>query len=207
MNTIDGYTFTEPVKLSDDDLTALYESNGLFARVIDTPAEEATRRPPVPRSSQDRAAVQLFSEGLDALEWDTQALTAVRWARLFGGSIAVILIDDGGRLEDPLKPERVRSIDAMRVYPRSQVQTDFSQDGKPERFHVSSMYGSFTVHESRCLTFHNETAPELSASTAFRFWGIPEYYRIGEAVQRAALASEAAGYICASCLSGARACR
>lgn len=190
MNTIDGYTFAEPVKLSDDDLTALYESNGLFARVIDTPAEEATRRPPVLRSSQDRAAVQLFSEGLDALEWDTQALTAVRWARLFGGSIAVILIDDGGRLEDPLKPERVRSIDAMRVYPRAQVQTDFSQDGKPERFHVSSMYGSFTVHESRCLTFHNETAPELSASTAFRFWGIPEYYRIGEAVQRAALASE-----------------
>lgn len=186
---MDGYAFRPPVMLSDDTLTALYEGSGLFARIIDTPAEEATRRPPVLRG--DRDAAEVVREGLDCLAWEEQALTAVRWARLFGGSIAVMLVDDGGRLEDPLRMERVRSVDNLRVYSRSQISVDLSQ-AQPERFHVSSRYGDFTVHESRCLIFRNDPMPELSESPMFQFWGVPEAYRISAAVDRAALASEQA---------------
>lgn len=186
---MDEYTFCPPVRLSDDTLTALYEGNGLFAKIIDTPAEEATRRPPVLRS--DRDAAEVVRARLDCLAWEEQALTAVRWARLFGGSIAVMLVDDGGRLEDPLQEERVRSVDDLRVYARSQVSVDLSQ-AQPEYFHVSSRYGDFTVHESRCLLFRNDPMPELSESPLFQFWGVPEAYRISAAVERAALASEQA---------------
>ena len=175
--------------LSDDTLTALYEGNGLFAKIIDTPAEEATRQLPVLRGDKD--AAEIVREGLDCLAWEEQALTAVRWARLFGGSIAVMLVDDGGRLEDPLRMERVRSVDDLRVYPRSQVSVDLTQ-AQPEYFHVSSRYGDFTVHESRCLLFRNDPMPELTESPLFQFWGVPEAYRISAAVDRAALASEQA---------------
>lgn len=186
---MDGYTFRPPATLSDASLTTLYESNGLFAKIIDTPAEEATRRPPVLRGDKD--AAEIVREELDCLAWEEQALTAVRWARLFGGSIAVMLVDDGGRLEDPLRVERVRSVDDLRVYPRSQISVDLSQ-AQPEYFHVSSRYGDFTVHESRCLLFQNDPMPELSESSLFQFWGVPEAYRISAAVDRAALTSEQA---------------
>ncbi len=139
----------------------------------------------------DRDATEVVSEGLDCLAWEEQALTAVRWARLFGGSIAVMLVDDGGRLEDPLRVERVRSVDDLRIYSRSQVSVDLSQ-AQPEYFHVSSRYGDFTVHESRCLIFRNDPMPELSESSLFQFWGVPEAYRISAAVDRAALTSEQA---------------
>ena len=42
-------------------------------------------------------------------------MTAIRWARLFGGSIAVMLINDGGRLEDPLNLRNIKSIDDILV--------------------------------------------------------------------------------------------
>lgn len=186
---MDGYTFRPPVMLSDDTLTALYEGNGLFAKIIDIPAEETTRR--LPALCGDKDAAEIVRDGLDCLAWEEQALTAVRWARLFGGSIAVMLVDDGGRLEDPLKVERVQSVDDLRVYPRSQVSVDLSQ-AQPEYFHVSSRYGDFTVHESRCLLFRNDPMPESSESPLFQFWGVPEAYRISAAVDRAALASEQA---------------
>ena len=186
---MDGYTFRPPVMLSDDTLTALYEGNGLFAKIIDTPAEDATRRPPVLRG--DRDAAEVVREELDCLAWEEQSLTAVRWARLFGGSIMVMLVDDGGRLEDPLRMERVRSVDDLRVYARSQVSIDLTQ-AQPEYFRVSSRYGDFTMHESRCLLFRNDPMLELSESPLFQFWGVPEAYRISAAVDRAALASEQA---------------
>ena len=36
-------------------------------------------------------------ECLDELEWEEKAATAIKWARLYGGSIIVMLIDDGQR--------------------------------------------------------------------------------------------------------------
>lgn len=35
-----------------------------------------------------------------------------------------------------------------------------SKFGQPEFYYVSSIYGSFIVHESRCLVFRNGVLPE-----------------------------------------------
>lgn len=183
---MDNFIFAPQKRIDDGDLIALYEGNGLFAKIIDTPAEEATRRSPTLRGNKCTAA--FVADELGRLEWDEQALTAVRWARLFGGAIAVMLVDDGGRLEDPLRVEHVKSVADLRIFSRSQIETELVDD-QPEYFHIASMYGGFTAHASRCLTFRNDRAPELSENTVFHLWGIPEFYRVNEAVQRAALAS------------------
>ena len=74
---MDGYTFHPPVMLSDDTLTALYEGNGLFAKIIDIPAEEATRRLPALCGNKD--AAEIVRDGFDCLAWEEQALTADGW--------------------------------------------------------------------------------------------------------------------------------
>ena len=58
-----------------------------------------------------------------------------------------------------------------------------SKFGQPEFYYVSSVYGSFRVHESRCLVFRNGVLPEQTSNSIYRFWGMPEYVRIRRALR------------------------
>lgn len=193
------YKFVAEPEYPDELLTMFYEGNGLFAKIIDTPAEEAVKHGFELDDVKDSELVDFYEEALDELDWEETAMTAIKWARLFGGSIAVMLINDGRGLEEPLDWRRIRSIDDIRVYDRSVIQPDYSslflydphnpfrtrgsRLGMPEWYDVFSRYGSFRVHESRCLTFQNGILPENTRSTTYQMWGIPEYVRIHRAVR------------------------
>ncbi len=167
----ESYEFVAEPVIPDTSLTIQYEDNGLFAKIIDTPAEEAVKHG--------------FNLGLKD---DT-----INGARLYGGSIIVMLIDDGRGLEEPVDWNNIRSIDELRVYERAVVQPDYaslyssdpmravrnraSKFAMPEYYYVNSQYGSFTVHESRCLVFRNGILPERVTNPVYRFWGTPEYVR------------------------------
>lgn len=202
------YHFEREPDIPDDVLTMVYEGNGLFAKIIDTPAEEAIKHGFTLKDVSDQNVEDFYVEALDELDWEEVAMTAIRWARLFGGSIAVMLINDGGRLEDPLNWRNIKSIDDIRVYERAIVQPDYqsmysydpsdpfrtrgSRLGMPEFYQVSSRYGNFTVHDSRCLVFQNGILPENATNSLYQLWGIPEYVRIRRALKDAELAHESA---------------
>lgn len=93
-----------------------------------------------------------------------------------------MMIDDGGGLDEPLNLGNIRGIDEIRVYDRSIAIPDYTSIYKldpssnlssrtgssrfrhrflePEFYDVASIYGSFRVHESRCLV--SATARSLS---------------------------------------------
>lgn len=71
--------------------------------------------------------------------------------------------------------------------------TRASRLGTPERYHVYSKYGNFTVHESRCLIFPNGILPENTTHSTYEFWGMPEYIRIRRAIRDTELAHSNAG--------------
>ena len=203
-DTTEHYQFHADPEVPDSQLTEFYENNGLFAKIIDAPAEEAVKHGFEMKGS-DEEIEDLYKEALNKLEWEETAITSIKWARLFGGSLAVMLIDDGGSLEDPVNWQEIKSIDDMRVYDRSIVVPDEtsiytsntygdpfnatnSKLGYPEYYNVFSMYGTFRVHESRCLIFRNGVLSERSSNPIYRQWGIPEYMRISRAVRDAEVA-------------------
>lgn len=202
------YEYQREPDVPDDVLTMIYESNGLFSKIIDTPAEEAVKHGFTLKDVSDQNVIDFYEEALDELNWEETAMQAIRWARLFGGSIAVMLINDGGNLEDPLNWNNIQSIDDIRVYERAVVQPDYSsmfnydpQDpfrtrgsrlGMPEYYQVFSKYGNFTVHDSRCLVFQNGVLPENATNSIYQIWGIPEYIRLKRALQDAELAHTSA---------------
>ncbi len=204
----EAYQFVPEVTVPDESLTVFYEGNGLFAKIIDAPAEEALKHGFVLDDVSDQEVEDFYREALDELDWEETAMTAVKWARLFGGSLAVMLINDGRGLEEPLDWKNIKSIDDIRVYDRSVIQPDYnsmfhydpsdpfrtrgSRLGMPEFFHVYSKYGNFTVHESRCLVFQNGILPENSTNSIYQFWGMPEYIRINRAIQDAEIAHRSA---------------
>ena len=164
----------------DYDLAEKYQYNGLFSKIIDRPAEEALKHG-MKYNVGDPQLEEFLDDALDRLDWEDKATTAIRWARLFGGSIIVMLLDDGGGLEEPVNWQDVRSVEELRVYERAIVQPDPDtyRTGKATYFDVSSTYGGFfRVHRSRCLVFKNGSLPEFGAPQQYFYWGLPEYIRI-----------------------------
>lgn len=193
------YKYESEDPVMDDELERFYEGNGLFARIIDLPAEEAVKHGFEIKDLAEGKTKDFFDECLDELDWDENCMTAVKWARLFGGSIAVMLIDDGRGLEEELDWDHIKSIDEIKIYDRTLLVPDYasiykyesndpsgargSRLGLPESYMVTSKYGTFTVHESRCLIFQNGVLPERTTNEIYQMWGIPEYLRIHRAIR------------------------
>lgn len=166
--------------IPDYDLAEKYQYNGLFSKIIDRPAEEALKHG-IEYNTSDQTLADFLDDALDRLDWEEKATTAIRWARLFGGAVMVMLLDDGRGLEEPVNWQDIRSVEELRVYERAIVQPDPDcyLTGKAEYFDISSTYGGFfRVHRSRCLVFKNGSLPEYGAPQQYFYWGLPEYVRI-----------------------------
>lgn len=188
-----AYQFAKEATTVDMMLAQQYEVDGLFARIIDLPAEEAVKHG-FDLGLTSPEAQACIDDALDNLNWEEKAATAIKWARLFGGAIIVMLIDDGRGIDEPLDWQNIASIDELLVYDRSIITPDeahlysyMSQEmfgkwrprlGEPEFYQVSSIYGTFVVHASRCLILRNGILPERTMQANYRYFGMPEYERI-----------------------------
>lgn len=199
-----AYQYNQENITDDMELVRLYEGNGLFTKIIDRPSEEAVKHG-LDIDFGDEDISEYVDDRLDVLEFEDKFATAEKWARLYGGSIIVMLVDDGRGLEEPLDWNNVRSIEELRVFERAVVQPDYTslyssrfsdtlgtgrKFGEPEYYHVNSIYGYFTVHRSRCLVFRNGRLPEQTTSALYRYWGIPEYVKIKRALRECVTSHE-----------------
>ena len=205
-DTSEHYYFRAESAVTDDALSAFYEGNGLFAKIIDSPAEEAVKNGFEVVGISHKGTEDFYRTAIDALKFEEAFSTAIKWARLFGGALAVMLIDDGRGIDEPLDWNKIRSIDEIVIYDRSVVQPDTgtmftysaqnpfkirTRSGMPEYFTVYSKHGTFKVHESRCLIFRNGRLPENCSNSNYRLWGAPEYIRLRKAVENAEISNSA----------------
>ena len=120
-----AYEYNSDGYVPDITLTLQYETNGLFSKIIDAPAEEAVKHGfTLGLKSPD--VEKYIADMLDRLEWEEKASTAIKWARLYGGAIGVMLIDDGRGIDEPLNWQRIRNIEEICVFDRSTVTPDYS---------------------------------------------------------------------------------
>lgn len=187
-----AYQWQNSGMIPDMLLTEQYAANGLFTKIVDMPAEEAVKHG-FDLGLKGSEVQTYIDDMLDMLDWEDNASTAIKWARLYGGALGVMFINDGGGLYDPLNWDNITDIDEIRVYERAVIMPDYtglytyapndqkSNSGKfgmPERYLVQSLFGQFWVHESRCLIFRNGILPERTHQPLYRFWGTPEYVKI-----------------------------
>ena len=154
-----------PRLLQYTELEGLYEGDGFARRIIDLPAEEMVRAGYDIDGVDEDSEIRAELEGIHALE---KLCDALRWSALYGGSIVVMLINDGGTLEEPLVVEKAKSLEQLRVYDRWQVthhqkylDPNDMRFGKTQLFMVSPIEGSpYIVHESRCIVFDGTPVPD-----------------------------------------------
>lgn len=194
-----AYGYMAETLIPDETLTTHYESNGLFAKIIDIPAQEAVKKG-FHLNIEDENVEEYIQKRVKKVGWSVNAEQALKWSRLYGGAIGVMILNDGcSDLSMPVNWKKVKGIEEIVIYDRSCVTPDYhslyndyggavnnhSKFRQPEFYNVFSVYGSFRVHESRCLVFKNGVMPEKASSMEYRFWGTPEYARIKRELREA----------------------
>jgi phage-related protein (TIGR01555 family) len=154
-----------PRLLQCGELESLYEGDGFARRIIDLPSEEMIRAGYCIDGVEDYSSVLAALENIDAQE---NLCDALRWNALYGGSIVVMLVNDGGMLEEPLNAKNAKALEQLRVYDRHEV-THYKKYldphdmrfGKTQLYMVSPIEGApYLVHESRCLVFDGVPIPD-----------------------------------------------
>lgn len=180
--------------LSDRELSEIYISGGIGTVVTDCVADDMTREWIwIDDKTEERKDAEKIMAELERLKAQSKFNLALKWARLYGGSIIIIGAIDNGKLEDPLNINRIQSIENLKVLDRSCI--DFSQSkyntdekspnfGSIESFKVkmyspTGMEINPVIHHSRVLMFNGKTIPEgmrgnSTATLEQLFWGMSE---------------------------------
>lgn len=156
-------------KVSRDILDDMYNRDGIGKRVIDSYVEEALR------SFIDADSAIL--EELERLNLKSKLFDGARDARLFGGALMVVFVDDGKDLIEELDYANINKLIYIKSYDRHQVSwspadliDDYQDEGFGEPlFYTIQNYSnnpinsiSFKVHKSRVFKLRGEQTTEVS---------------------------------------------
>jgi phage-related protein (TIGR01555 family) len=165
--------------LDDQELGLLYLGDGLGRRIVDVVADDMTREGV--ELDGDPEDIATLTAEMDRLHMWEALNQAVKWRRLYGGSLIVLGAMDGATLDKPLT-DRVRAVEFLRVADRTQVdwgQVKFEPDSRkasfgqvvawPIRFNPRRSALATMVHPSRVLEFRGVPIPQSLAV------GVPEW--------------------------------
>ena len=179
-------------------LTTIYRESWIAKKIIDMPAEDMTRAWYTiagDLSPEDTAALHRL-EARHSLR--NEIANALKWARLYGGSLAVIVLrGEENRLDQPLDPGRIipGSFQGILVVDRVQGITpslelednlDDPDFGLPLYYDINADLGeaaTLRVHHSRVLRFIGRELPYMEMQRE-SFWGASELEHIWEELQK-----------------------
>ena len=159
-----AYQFGMPRLMSDQEADDLFTFNGIANKIITEPANEAVRTGFDLKNGdavidQNEQLCSVFED----LKGQKRMAEALMWDRLYGGCAVLMVIDDGGTLEDPLNEANIRKIERLQVFEAPDVTYQDSclygdpsdpAYGKPQFYTLVNYQGqSLLVHESRLLLF------------------------------------------------------
>lgn len=142
----------------------IYLTNGLAQKIIDRPADDCFMRGVEIEGDDDN----VMSDEFDRLAVLTRMSDAVRWSRLFGGSVLLLIARDGGDFIDPLnldaldRVEEIRVLDVTVIKPTSKYYPDDDEEHRGQlEFYNITVAGqeSFEVHETRLIPMGGEPVP------------------------------------------------
>lgn len=177
--------YTSNYQIDQQTASNLYTYNWLAAKVVDSPVDDATRKwinVLIPDAKKKKA----IEDALKEFDVKSKVNQAMKWARVYGGSAIVILLDEDPEL--PLNMERIRPdslfnlavLDRYNIYPnvinRNLLSPNF---GKPE-FYVVSRNGQ-QIHHSRVIKFHGAIST-LNEFEQRNYWGNSVFTKMWEPI-------------------------
>jgi phage-related protein (TIGR01555 family) len=163
-------------------LEAMYRSSWVVGQVVDVVAEDMTREGVNLRGLDDPSDAEEIQRAMDDLEIWNEITNVIKWGRLYGGAIAVMLID-GQNVSTPLNIDTVGkdSFKGLMVLDRWLVQptlqdlvSEYGPDfGMPKYYDViadSLGLSNQRIHHSRVIRFDGVDLPYWQR-VAENLWG------------------------------------
>lgn len=184
--------------ISDAQLEAIYADDGLGARIIDLLPDDMLRNgfhfDFWTEKEGDEEYSRKYMEILDSIHFFEKIADGFKWARLYGGAIAIIGAFDGQDFSEPLEPTKIKKFDKITIVPRPRInlgmceyQNDPKQPryGEIERYSVEIQTGMVfsmrKIHYTRVIEFHSVKIPTFAVSDVpyqYRYWGVPVLNRV-----------------------------
>ena len=184
-------------------LTTTYRVSWLAKRIIDMPSEDMTRAWYKLTTSLPANELNALKK-LEAVHSVKQEITnAIRWGRLYGGSVALMVIrGEEDKLDQPLDmdmllPDCFQGLlvldRAQGISPSLSLVTDLDDPdfGLPEYYTVDldlEDVRSVNIHHSRVLRFIGRELPRMETIRE-NYWGASELEHIWEELQKRSAAS------------------
>jgi len=168
-------------------LLSLYRGSWISRKVVDVLAEDMLKHMPRLNCEMPPEAIDKFDRVVKRTATQGKLLEALKWGRLFGGAVALMVIDGVEDLSAPLDfdeilPGKYRGLIVLDrwsgVYPDSQLVTDINNPaefGQPMfyRCDLEENGRSVMVHHSRLLRFIGRDLPSWEKQVQL-YWGMSE---------------------------------
>ncbi len=166
-------------------MVTLFRNHWLARKIVERPAQDMTKAWPRLSCELDPKLMSKFDRTIQRTYIPLRVKKALTWARLFGGSGSLMVIDGHeDRLDEPLELDDVTpgsfkgliNFDRWSgITPKGQVAADVNspQDyGCPEYYTVNGIDGPlFDIHHSRILRWCGPEVPQPEYQASM-YWGI-----------------------------------
>lgn len=163
--------------LERQELIDIYRGDGLGKKIVDVQVNDMLRERFYVQGDPDDSIYKELKK-IKAMHRIKEALT---WGDLFGGSIAIIFINDGRDLSRPVNEDAIQEILGLQVYERHDITwlpEDLQSDerkpdfGMPEIYRITNRSSGqeFRVHKTRLLRFDGEKLPDQETNSN-QGWG------------------------------------
>jgi phage-related protein (TIGR01555 family) len=176
-------------ELDDFELENMYEYDWLSGRVIDIPVDDATRKWRTITTASEEDQIQKIRDEENRLEVKAVFNEAQKWADLYRGSIAIMLIKGDNLVEEPLDLDRIKpgDLERLEVYDATQVNAHIENVNditapfyrRPSHYSID---GAHQIHASRVLRFDGVKLP-WRALTRHSYWGASKFQRFYDALR------------------------
>jgi phage-related protein (TIGR01555 family) len=159
------YSFGPFLSRNRQELEAAYRGSWIVGKVVDAVAEDMTKKGAEIVSQMDPKEIAQIDRAMKRLRVWRSLCSAIKWSRLFGGGLAVMLIDQQ-KLDTPLRVETIRKgqfkgflvLDRWLVQPSLEdLITEFGIDlGMPKYYSVigdAAALPNVRIHHSRVVRF------------------------------------------------------
>jgi uncharacterized protein len=179
------------------EITSLYRSSWIVRKVVDCIPEDMTKNWLTIEGEADPTELKQLDKAIDRTQTRARLLDAMKWGRLFGGAVAMMVIDGHeDMLMEPLDYEEVLpgAYKGLLVFdrwsgvsPSAEINEDINQPhdfGLPKYYHVQPEQGAgYNVHSSRLLRFIGGDLPCWERQAQMR-WGISVLEPIIEEIRK-----------------------
>ena len=190
--------------INQKELEWAYQGSWICGLAVDIVAEDMTREG-IDIKADDPAVIDALNAMLDDCRvWDGLC-DVLKWSRLYGGAIAVMLID-GDKMEAPLANVRRGAFKGLAIFDRwqieqsSEVVQDFGPNfGLPMYYTILSDKSAIEttgmrVHHSRVLRFEGRRLP-FNLRQAYGGWGASILEPLFDRIEMYDLASQGASQL------------